>query len=491
MTLPLVEEAVCYDKREKAQIDALCVDERRSFVFGAFDDELITNEVCRDQRERPNQDPIEANDEQSDLLRCASDSGVDFQGGTLVVVEHRRLTACRNDSFSSTSPSSISTSSSSISSSSPSRSSSSEVECGSIGEMLDGGRCAAAFAPSPQQLQPPRPPLQQPLKQPRRPMSGETDLEWCKNLTGKVPQAHLGSKEQEHFRLQEYSFEKEEYSQCQNPEGNLEKLLSTLDPSSLQLQNNLQFRFLHPDDIDELKNLCKDCFPVEYPEEWYQEITKDDGRFFSLASTLRGRIVGFIVAEIKTRVRCNKEDQDILSPSYPLSTPIAYILSLGVLRPFRCQGVGSLLLDNLLNHLTSKEHHTCKAVFLHVLCTNSRAIRFYECRNFAKHSLLPLYYSIQGKLKDGYSYVLYLNGGHPPWSLRSSVAASVSAIAAFSPCKMSSRFFLRVNQVLWCFLAAVFFGIKRTTMTTTTTTSSAANAAVASTNVFPDGYHKS
>lgn len=81
----------------------------------------------------------------------------------------------------------------------------------------------------------------------------------------------------------------------------------------------------------------------------------------------QGRIVGFIVAEIKTRVRCNKEDQDILSPSYPLSTPIAYILSLGVLCPFRCQGVGSLLLDNLLNHLTSKDHHTCKAVFLHVL----------------------------------------------------------------------------------------------------------------------------
>lgn len=262
--------------------------------------------------------------------------------------------------------------------------------------------------------------------------------------------------------------------------------LPTLDPSSLQLQNNLQFRFLHPDDIDELKTLCKDCFPVEYPEEWYQEITKDDGRFFSLASTLRGKIVGFIVAEIKTRVRCNKEDQDILSPSYPLSTPIAYILSLGVLCPFRCQGVGSLLLDNLLNHLTSKDHHTCKAVFLHVLCTNSRAIRFYERRHFAKHSFLPLYYSIQGKLKDGYSYVLYLNGGHPPWSLRSSIAA----LASFSPCKMSSKLFLRFNQLLWCFLAAVFFSIRRTTATSATTSSTSTTATTTS-NAFPHAYHKS
>jgi len=244
-----------------------------------------------------------------------------------------------------------------------------------------------------------------------------------------------------------------------------EQNVTSLDANSLQLQNNLQFRFLHPDDIGELKGLCKDCFPVEYPEEWYQEITKDDGRFFSLASTLQGKIVGFIVAEIKTRVRCNKEDQDILSPSYPLSTPIAYILSLGVSCNFRCQGVGSLLLDNLLSHLTSKDHHTCKAVFLHVLCTNSRAIRFYEKRHFSRHSFLPLYYAIQGKLKDGFSYVLYLNGGHPPWSLRSSLRSSVTAVASLAPCKMSSRLFLRVNQLIWCFIAAIFVGIKKTTTT--------------------------
>jgi len=250
----------------------------------------------------------------------------------------------------------------------------------------------------------------------------------------------------------------------QQPQA-VEVSASPLHPTSLQLQNNLQFRFLHPDDIDELKSLCKDCFPVEYPEEWYQEITKDDGRFFSLASTLQGRIVGFIVAEIKTRVRCNKEDQDILSPSYPLSTPIAYILSLGVSCNFRCQGVGSLLLDNLLSHLTSKDHHTCKAVFLHVLCTNSRAIRFYEKRHFTRHSFLPLYYAIQGKLKDGFSYVLYLNGGHPPWSLASSLRASFSAVASLSPCKISTRLFLRLNQLVWCFVAALFVGIKKTTNT--------------------------
>lgn len=79
--------------------------------------------------------------------------------------------------------------------------------------------------------------------------------------------------------------------------------------------------------------------------------------------------------------------------------------------------LGSLLLDSLLSYLTTTERCNCKAAYLHVLSTNQTAIRFYERRNFSAHSYLPYYYSIQGKPRDGYSYVLYINGGKPPWSL--------------------------------------------------------------------------
>ena len=82
-----------------------------------------------------------------------------------------------------------------------------------------------------------------------------------------------------------------------------------------------------------------------------------------------------------------------------------------------CLFPGSLLLDSLLSYLTTKEYNNCKATYLHVLSTNHNAIRFYERRNFRAHSYLPYYYSIQGKPRDGYSYVLYINGGQPPWSI--------------------------------------------------------------------------
>lgn len=52
-----------------------------------------------------------------------------------------------------------------------------------------------------------------------------------------------------------------------------------------------------------------------------------------------------------------------------------------------------------------------------MLTTNNTAINFYENRDFQQHHYLPYYYSIRGVLKDGFTYVLYINGGHPPWTI--------------------------------------------------------------------------
>ena len=68
---------------------------------------------------------------------------------------------------------------------------------------------------------------------------------------------------------------------------------------------------------------------------------------------------------------------------------IGYILSLGVHRKHRRNGIGSLLLDALINHLTTAERQSVKAIFLHVLTTNQPAILFYEKRRFVElHCLL-------------------------------------------------------------------------------------------------------
>ncbi|XP_041910877.1 N-alpha-acetyltransferase 60 [Arvicola amphibius] len=104
--------------------------------------------------------------------------------------------------------------------------------------------------------------------------------------------------------------------------------------------SEVSLRLLCHDDIDTVKHLCGDWFPIEYPDSWYRDITSNK-KFFSLAATYRGAIVGMIVAEIKNRTKIHKEDGDILASSFSVDTQVAYILSLGVVKEFRKHGIGS------------------------------------------------------------------------------------------------------------------------------------------------------
>ncbi|XP_004864799.1 N-alpha-acetyltransferase 60 isoform X2 [Heterocephalus glaber] len=104
--------------------------------------------------------------------------------------------------------------------------------------------------------------------------------------------------------------------------------------------SEVSLRLLCHDDIDTVKHLCSDWFPIEYPDSWYRDITSNK-KFFSLAATYRGAIVGMIVAEIKSRTKIHKEDGDILASNFSVDTQVAYILSLGVVKEFRKHGIGS------------------------------------------------------------------------------------------------------------------------------------------------------
>ncbi|KFV44112.1 N-alpha-acetyltransferase 60 [Tyto alba] len=219
---------------------------------------------------------------------------------------------------------------------------------------------------------------------------------------------------------------------------------------------DVNLRLLCHDDIDTVKQLCGDWFPIEYPDSWYRDITSNK-KFFSLAATYRGSIVGMIVAEIKSRTKVHKEDGDILASNFPLDTQVAYILSLGVVKEFRKHGIGSLLLESLKDHISTTAQDHCKAIYLHVLTTNNTAINFYENRDFKQHHYLPYYYSIRGVLKDGFTYVLYINGGHPPWTILYPLP-SVSdehwstlrryKLASLSPCSIPQRIYRQAQSLL-------------------------------------------
>lgn len=227
----------------------------------------------------------------------------------------------------------------------------------------------------------------------------------------------------------------------------------TMSDTTVPLVNctELQLRFLCPYDIDQVKILCRDWFPIDYPDTWYQEITSNP-RFYSLAATLEGRIIGIIVAETKELGQLAKEDRDILASSFRKGTKVGYILSLGVCEEFRKQGIASLLLDSLIQHLTTEAFVAVKALYLHVLTTNNQAISFYEHRGFLVHSFLPYYYAIRGKRKDGFTYVLYLNGGHPTWGPLDYVKTCCLALCTISPHRAVQFMYRKLNMAWVAFV---------------------------------------
>ncbi|KAG8042515.1 hypothetical protein G9C98_005149 [Cotesia typhae] len=185
----------------------------------------------------------------------------------------------------------------------------------------------------------------------------------------------------------------------------------------LCLLGDVQLRFLCPEDLEEV------------------HITSSS-RFYSLAAVFGGVIIGLIVAEIKPFATLNKEDQGILCSSLGKESLVGYILSLGVRRAYRRNGIASLLLEQLLAHVTAPERSIVKAVFLHVLSSNAPAILFYQRCHFRLHSFLPYYYSIRGKCRDGFTYVLYVNGGHAPWGLWDWMRHLAGAMSSLGPCRV-------------------------------------------------------
>lgn len=59
--------------------------------------------------------------------------------------------------------------------------------------------------------------------------------------------------------------------------------------------------------------LCQEWFPIDYPLQWYEDITSSN-RFFALAAIYNLAIIGLIVSEIKPYARLNKEVLNIILP---------------------------------------------------------------------------------------------------------------------------------------------------------------------------------
>ncbi|KAA0201183.1 hypothetical protein HAZT_HAZT006980 [Hyalella azteca] len=115
----------------------------------------------------------------------------------------------------------------------------------------------------------------------------------------------------------------------------------------------------------QIKELCGDWFPIDYPPFWYECITETD-QYYALAALHNSTIIGLLVAQTKPLADMNPEpfchdyrlkknrvrnDHQILLHADLHDGNIGYILTLGVRKPYRRLGLATLLLNQYMEHL--------------------------------------------------------------------------------------------------------------------------------------------
>jgi ribosomal protein S18 acetylase RimI-like enzyme len=186
---------------------------------------------------------------------------------------------------------------------------------------------------------------------------------------------------------------------------------------------------LHERNVGNLKTLNSVIFPVKYSEDFYTNLLKAP-EFTALGAR---RCAAAARAPVDARRRlCAAYYKDIfvgavccrLEGAADAPTKRLYIMTLGVLAPYRCRGIGACtregatvpapqthpmgsftdrvwrwcmragaqLVERVLRLAAAHEGHVISEVVLHVQSNNEEAMRFYERFGFTRGELVPAYY---------------------------------------------------------------------------------------------------
>lgn len=129
-------------------------------------------------------------------------------------------------------------------------------------------------------------------------------------------------------------------------------------------------------------------FPVLYNEDFYKDVVKSGNTELNKFAYYRGAVVGAVCA----RVEAIGDTEQRL-----------YIMTLATLAAYRGRGIGSQLLQSILD--LSQKNPSIREIALHVQISNQDAIRFYTERfNFVRGKMVENYYK---RIDPPHCYLLY------------------------------------------------------------------------------------
>lgn len=187
------------------------------------------------------------------------------------------------------------------------------------------------------------------------------------------------------------------------------------------VENKIIYRELSYSDIEEIKLLHKEWFPLDYSDDYFDCILNPDKRkknYITLAATYLDNneelILGMVISEINDKNEFTNQVSEsmIQNLDIPFLEDIdffrhdfecAYIMVIGVVDEMRRLKLGTKILNKIIEIYLAKTN--CICLYLHVISHNESAINFYVKNDFILAGKFKNYYKIKNEFYDSNVYV--------------------------------------------------------------------------------------
>lgn len=144
------------------------------------------------------------------------------------------------------------------------------------------------------------------------------------------------------------------------------------NPPASSLPSRVTFAYLTHRNLGTVKKLNSVLFPIKYSDKFYQDITAPEVEDFCQLIYYNDVPVGNIC--------CRLENKDL------------YLMTMGVLAPYRSKQLGSQALKCVIKAAASHSKPKIRRIYLHVQVSNTDAKRFYERHGFKEVGIKEDYY---------------------------------------------------------------------------------------------------
>lgn len=141
-------------------------------------------------------------------------------------------------------------------------------------------------------------------------------------------------------------------------------------------KEHISFGGVTEKNVEQLRKLNLAVFPVKYNDKFYSDLSTNPVQLYTHLGYFSDIMVGAICSRV--------EPQD-------LGAFKVYIMTIGVLAPYRRLGMGKQLLEQVLK--ACSEQADCQEIYLHVQVGNDEAIKFYQGFGFTTGDVVKDYYT--------------------------------------------------------------------------------------------------